>query len=302
MQPSRGTKPIDTMGILRRIFTPNKGEPEVKLEAFLRQNSRARNEGTFRIYQKEIKRFQGWLGTRPLTAETVVEYDAWLRSRFKPNSLSNKVIGVNLYLKWRRVDARLRRPAKEVPPNPNLISDAEYRKLLERIQDAEERLVVRLLHDSALRPSDIVDLRLQDLDTSDGLTVIRKRTQKTGTICESFLTKDTADELHGFVASTGRTDYVFPGESKPWRHRTWPNQILRKYHAEGITPRTFRRTLATNWDDDLKSLMTQGGWADAKTVLTVYRKDVRERHLRSFEKAVGPARDPEPEDDVPGYG
>ena len=301
MHPYLGAKPI-AMGILRRIFTPNKEEPEVKLEAFLRQNSRARNEGTFCIYLKEIKRFQGWLGARPLTTEAVFEYDQWLRSKFKPNSLSNKVIGVNLYLKWRGVDRRIQRPPKEITPNAKLVTDAEYQKLLERIPAAEERLVVRLLHDTGLRPSDIVDLRLTDLDTSDGLTVIRKRTQKTGTICASYLTKETAEELAAFVTAKGVVDYVFPGESKPWRHRTWPNQILRKYHADSITPRTFRRTLATNWDDDLRSLMSQSGWSDPKTILTHYRRDVRERHLRSFEKAVGPARDPDPEDDVPGYG
>ena len=133
--------------------------------------------------------------------------------------------------------------------------------------------------------------------------MIRRRTQKTGTIAESVLTKETASELAAFINATGAMDYVFRGETdKPHRHRTWPNAVLRKHHAEGITPRTFRRTLATNWGDDLRSLMSQGGWSDPKTILLHYRRDVRERHLREFEKAVGPARDPEPDSDLPGYG
>ena len=115
--------------------------------------------------------------------------------------------------------------------------------------------------------------------------------------------KETAEELRVFVASAGVTDYLFRGETdKPHRHRTWPNAVLRKHHVEGVTPRTFRRTLATNWGDDLKSLMVQGGWSDVQTILLHYRRDVRERHLREFEKAVGPARDSDPETDLPGYG
>jgi len=162
---------------------------------------------------------------------------------------------------------------------------------------------VRLLHDTGLRPSDIVALRLADIAIEDGIVLLRRRTQKTGTVAESILTRETAAELQAYIKSAGVTDYIFRGETdKPHRHRTWPNAVLRKHHAEGITPRTFRRTLATNWGDDLRSLMSQAGWSDAKTILTHYRRDVRERHLREFERAVGAARSPEPDPELPGYG
>ena len=212
-------------------------------------------------------------------------------------------MGVNLYLKWKGVDARIRRPPKEIAANPKLVTDKEYREILTRITNPEERLAVRLLHDSGLRPSDVVDTRLTDIATEEGLTIVRRRTQKTGTIAESILTKETAVELAEYVKAAGVTDYIFREDTdKPHRHRTWPNAVLRKHQAEGISPRTFRRTLATNWGDDLKSLMSQAGWSDAKTILTHYRRDVRERHLKEFEKAVGTARDPDPDPELPGYG
>ena|SRR2546426_6029767 len=76
-------------------------------------------------------------------------------------------------------------------------------------------------------------------------------------IAESILTKETAVELAEYVQAAGVSAYVFRGETdKPHRHRTWPNAVLRKHRAEGISPRTFRRTLARNWGDDLKSLMS----------------------------------------------
>lgn len=276
----------------------------MRLDTFIRANSHARTEETIRLYLREAKRIAGWIGTRPLILEAVQEFEAWAKARFHPNSLSNKIAAWNLWLAWKGTTFRLRRPAKDIAANPKLVTDAEYRALLARIADSEERLAVRLLHDTGFRPSDIVDLRRTDLAEEDGVLLIRRRTQKTGTIAESVLTKETADELRSYLEAAAVTDYLFRGETdKPHRHRTWPNGLLRKYGAAAdITPRTFRRTLATNWGDDLRSLMSQAGWNDPKTILLHYRRDVRDRHVREFEKAVGPARDADPEPNPPGYG
>src|SRR5437879_2247123 len=275
----------------------------MKFDTFVRAHSRARTEESVRLYLREAKRFQGWLGTRALTLEAVQEYEAWLTSKFRQNSLSNKVIGVNLYLELKGLDARIRRPPKEIAANPKLVKAEEYAAILKRIENAEERLVVRLLHDTGLRPSDIVNLRLEDLAPEERVPHSLRRTMKTGTLCESVVTMDTAEELTEYVKKSGVTDHVFRGETdKPHRHRTLPNAVLRKHHAEGITPRTFRRTLATNWGEDLRSLMSQGGWSDAKTILTHYRRDVRERHVREASKVLGPVRDQDEDDGLPGYG
>lgn len=273
----------------------------MNLQTFVRSKSSG-NPETIRLYLQEIRRFTGWLGSRTLTLETIQEYESYLAARYKPNSLQNKATAVNLYLEWRKVDFRLRRPQKQIAANPKLVSEDEYRAVLAKIVNPEERLVVRLLHDSFLRPSDIVSLQVSDLDPSDGITAIRKETLKTGTISESILTKETADELREYVASRGLTNYLFPGEDRrQHRHRTWPNGVLRKHGAEGISPRTFRRTGATRWGEDLASLMAQGGWSDPRTILRHYRRNLRERHLREYEAAMGHARDPEPDDGPTGY-
>lgn len=270
----------------------------MNLEAFVRNRSRG-NEQTLKLYMKAIAQFQGWLGTRSLPMENLNEYEAWLRKRYKNNSLSAKVAAVNYLLDHKGLPFRMRRPPKEYAANPKLITPDEYDELLARIQDSAERLVVRLLHDSLLRPSDVVTVRLADLADANGVLVIRRRTKKTGKVSESFLTKDTALELRAYVASQAITDYLFPVNGHP-RHRTWPNVVLRKYGAEGVTPRTFRRTGATAWNDDLASLMSQGAWNDPKTILAHYRRDVHARHRSAFEGAIGKATDEDP-DEPKGY-
>ncbi len=272
----------------------------VTWDAFLR--SKVPNLETRKRYESVVKSFNGWRGSRPLTDATVQEYREKLLGEYKPNSLSNMVAAINLYLESKGVEARIRRPPKEIAANPKLVKADEYAALLARVPNTEERLAVRLLHDTGLRPSDIVTVRLSDLDTTDGITSVRKRTRKTGAVTDSLLSKETAAELKAYVETAGVTDFIFRGETdKPHRHRTWPNAVLRKHGAEGITPRTFRRTLATNWTEDTTSLMAQGGWTDSKTIFLHYRRDVRSRHVQAFEKAVGPARDPEPEDELQGY-
>lgn len=70
----------------------------VTFEAYLKAHA-SQNPDTLKLYGREAKGFTSWLAGRKLTLDTVQEYEAWLRARFKPNSLSNKVVGVNLYLK-----------------------------------------------------------------------------------------------------------------------------------------------------------------------------------------------------------
>src|SRR5947209_5436443 len=65
-----------------------------------------------------------------------------------PRTPKRATIGVNLYSQWKGFDARIRRPPKEIAANPKLVKAEEYAAILKRIENAEERLVVRLLHDT----------------------------------------------------------------------------------------------------------------------------------------------------------
>ncbi len=271
----------------------------MNLATFLRERSRG-NPQTLASYTKEIQRFRGWLGTRGLTLEAVHGYADYLAARYAQNSIIPKATAVNLFLMWKGTDYRMRRPPKRRDPNPRLVKVGEYEDLVARISDAEERLVVRLLHDSFLRPSDVVSIRLAEIAEEEGVTIVRKETQKTGEPSESVLSAETAAELRSHVHVRGITDYLFPASPRArkavHRERTWPNKVLMRHDA-GFEPRAFRRTGATSWGPDLKSLMAQGGWRDPKTILFHYRQDVLSRHVREAEKVIGRVREqklPEP--------
>lgn len=194
----------------------------------------------------------------------------------------------------------MRMPAREIVANQRLVKPEDYEALIERLEDPAERLTVRLQHDSFLRPSDLANLRLSELAEEDGILIIRKATKKAKVVSNSILMEETAGDLRAYVKSAGIADYLFEAKPGKPRHRTWPNHVFVKHGWDG-SPRDFRRTGATNWSEDLASLMAQGGWSDPKTILTHYRRNLMERHLKAFEKTVGIAKD-RPDEDIPGYG
>ena len=71
----------------------------MKFDTFVRAHSRARTEESVRLYLREAKRFQGWLGTRALTLEAVQEYEAWLTQYPHVPTLDAKAI-VEAYRRW----------------------------------------------------------------------------------------------------------------------------------------------------------------------------------------------------------
>lgn len=275
----------------------------MNLKAFMRNRSRG-NEKTLALYTKEIGRFVGWLGSRALTLEAVDEYEDWLAKKYAQNSRIAKLVAVNLYLEWKGVQFRARPPTKEYVANPRLVDEDAYREKVRGIADPAERLIVRLQHDSLLRPCDLVTLRLAELADVDGVLSIRKKTKKTGKVSDSYLTVETAAELKVYVAQNGITDYVFPSprDSTRPRHRTFPNKALEK-NGMPWSPRDFRRTGATNWpDDNIPGLIAQGSWTGSRTIFAHYKQDVAARHRAAFEKAIGKATDADDDaDEPPGY-
>jgi integrase len=295
---------VGDVGIFHRFRRA--GAPAVKLETFIRQNARV-NDSTVLRYAAVARSFQGWVSSRPLNPETVQDGERWLRERYKPNSLSNVVTAVNLWLRWKNhPELRMRRPPKEFNPRPRTIDDKEYRQLVARITDPMERLAVRLSHDTGWSPNDIAAIQRTDVDLSGPAAIVRKVRQKTRVVAEAGLLKETADELRAYLAANPDKAYLFPGDrrqGKPHRNRTWVNAVLKR-HGASFSPRAFRSNLATIWPgDDIKGLMVQGGWSDSKTIFAHYRGNIRERQIASLEAAMGrPAKEPERDAELPGYG
>ena len=154
------------------------------------------------------------------------------------------------------------------------MSDETYQEVLAKIADPMERLAVRLSHDTFWSPADVVAIRVDATDLDAEIPIVRKVRQKTDVLAQAMLELATAAELRTYLAANPGLEYVFPGDrrkGRPTRNRTWINAVLKRYGAD-FSPRAFRSSGATRWPgDDMKGLMTQGGWKSENTINAHYR-------------------------------
>lgn len=276
------------------------------LETFILRKMKGRSPETVTRYAVYWRRFRGWLGTRPITSATVQEYATVLGKTYAPNSLTPIMVGLNYGLAWSGAKVgeeplRFRIPPREISMNARLVEDVEYAALLKAGKTREDQLLVRLLRESGWRPSDLMGLEVSHVNLREG--ILEKVSQKTRVLAQAILTPETADLLDVHLKTAKPMRFVFERSPGVGFTRTYPNAVLGRLAqsaglAAGISPRTFRRTLATRFEGDLKDLMVQGGWAEPKTVLTHYRRSIDERRRAAVYKTFNvPAEDP----DVPGY-
>ena len=98
------------------------------------------------------------------------------------------------------------------------------------------------------------------------------------------------------------TRYLFEIRAGKPADRYWVKTQVRRVGLmaglTGITPRTFRRSFATQFVGDTADLLTHGGWGDSRTLFRTYRRSVPSRHKDAVMRTWGV----QDEDEPLGYG
>jgi len=251
---------------------------------------------TLQRYWRYAEGFLDWLGTREINEQTLGRYNAALRRRYARNSR----IVVNSAINW-LLDAskvkdsegeplRLRIPSKETSPHGRLVGESEWERIARYARtrlDLRESVLVHLLRESLLRPSDIVRIRLPNLDLESDPPAIRNLVQrKTQFVASPRISQETGRLVKKYLKAYKPLEYLF--EAKPAKpfHRRWPTEVIKRVTdslgIQGVTPRTFRRTGATQWQGKVATLQLQGGWKDPKTIYNHYLKYREEDHIEDF--------------------
>jgi integrase len=276
------------------------------------------NEATLDRYWQYVVAFLTWLDGEPITPQSVdAYYQQIICRKYRVNSRLVVCPALTWYLRSKKIrdeeDEPLRfpMPSKELLEDRYLIDEeADWLPLkreLERQGNLKELALVLLQHDSLLRPSDLVNVRLSQVRLDvDHPCIDGKVQQKTNRRVKPFITKETARTLGRYIERHKPSVYLF--EVMPGRphHRRYPLEVIRRACGRAglpdtITPRAFRRTGATMWKGDVKDLQAQGGWADPKTIYQHYRQWQDERHWEAFEKTFEPPKKEETETDDSAY-
>lgn len=134
---------------------------------------------------------------------------------------------------------------------PEVLNKEEVRKLIDATDNLKSRLLIALLYSSGLRVSEIVNLKITDLNLSDNTGWVRKG--KGGKDRLFVISNSLSSELSDYLEKKEGWNYVFSRE-KPLTTRNIQKIIQGTRKRAGInrkiTPHTLRHSFATHLLED----------------------------------------------------
>ncbi|MCP4441465.1 MAG: tyrosine-type recombinase/integrase [Aureispira sp.] len=195
--------------------------------------------------EKELDRLKKRMSIANLSKATIVSYSRGLKKRYNfhksnPRQLEyDQIIDYLIYLKddlglqWRTiklyvaglryyyqeivedVDLAARIPyPKEKPSLPKVMSREELKQLFDGCLNFKHRVLFRLLYSSGLRRMELLNLKLNDIETKDGKMRIRVNQGKGGKDRYTVLSQTILKELRSYFTRCRPKIHFFNGQKK----------------------------------------------------------------------------------------
>lgn len=190
------------------------------------------------------------------TETTMLEFKTWSNIHYKHNSRNNRINAWNQFLRWNGHPELQMKQCGFIDTNQYALTEEELDRLLEKTKDRPmDHIILLFLFDGALRPSEIIDIRI---NRRDGNLLYLDET-KTGDkrIILSPMLQDAWEEylLYRPEPKPGHEDYLllkkgYKEEGQHFKDRGTIHDIIQSLGEETgltkhITPYTIRRTSAT---------------------------------------------------------
>ena len=130
---------------------------------------------------------------------------------------------------------------------PEVLTKEEVKKILSIAETHKSRLILSLLYSSGLRVSELVNLKVKDVNVQDNLGWVRKGKGSKDRIFT--LSKSLSEELKTYITNHSNNIFLF-SESKPLTPRNI-QKIIQKLKVKAgiqkkVTPHTLRHSFATH--------------------------------------------------------
>jgi len=166
----------------------------------------------------------------------------------------------------------IKTPKKELKI-PTVLTQEEIESLINNIPNLKHRLIVELLYSSGLRLSEVINLKIEDIDFNEGIGTVRQgkgRKDRKFIISEKLLAK-----IHYYLLlnnNNNNSEYVFVGPYGKLSKRTI-QQIIKKASKSAninkrVHPHTLRHSFATHLLEqgiDLRIIQKLLGHKEIKT-------------------------------------
>ncbi len=275
-------------------------------------------------YENDLARLKAWCEKNGYEIENLTRQDLreWLidlgRTQLTDNSKRRMVSALRGFYKFLMIDGHLKiNPAEnlDLPQKglylPKFLNQAEIDVLLAEPDVSTEiglrdRALIELMYACGLRVSEVVDLKIQDIDIESGIVTATGKGSKTRRVpvgtsaiewLKSYLSvrrkKENLEIQNLFVAVTGHR-----------LNRQSIYKLVRDYGAKAglpdISPHTLRHSFATHLVQnraDIRSVQQMLGHADIST--TQIYTHMTDAHLRASYDRYHPRAKADPTENLP---
>jgi len=280
------------------VFTPMPGPVDdlVGLLDDWRVHLRARNRrpSTIESYLTVGRTFVGYLVERgmpttasSITREHVEHFIADLGDRVSPSTTAKHYRSLQQLFRWLLEDGeipaspmeRMSPPAVPEQPVP-ILTDDDLSRLLAvckgpTFENRRDEAIIRLFVDTGMRASELIGLRLDDLDREQSLAFVEGKGGR-GRACPYGAR--TADALRRYLRArarhpvASRTDALWLGKKGPMTDSGIRQMLERRAADAGVEhlhPHRFRHTMAHRWlaaGGQEQDLMRLAGWRTREMV------------------------------------
>jgi site-specific recombinase XerD len=255
---------------------PKKSIPEEYMNLLIRKRYSA---NTVKVYTSMFQAFMNYYPDKNLddiTENDVKKYQDYLiKSKKVSISTQNQAINsIKFYYEkvkgGEKMDLRIERPFKE-KKLPEIISEHEVLKLLKATHNLKHKAIITMLYSSGLRRSELINLRLKDIDYDKRIIFVRGgKGRKDRT---TLLADNTVLILRKYIDIYKPNYWLFEGARRKQYSPTSVAAILKSASKKAdlnkmVRPHMLRHSFATHLLEqgvDLRYIQSLLGHGSAKT-------------------------------------
>jgi integrase/recombinase XerD len=198
-------------------LAPDKEQKIAEFRNWLK--SRRYSENTVKTYCEALRTFLRFFDGKPIAAidnnDVIIFNNQYILQNKLSSSFQNQVVNA-IKLFFRTIELRsmtvesVHRPKTE-KLLPNVLSKEEIRLILSVQKNIKHRAMLSLVYSCGLRRSELLNLKLNDIDSKRGLVIIRKGKGKKDRIAP--LSLKVLDLLREYFLAYTPKDWLFEGQN-----------------------------------------------------------------------------------------
>ncbi len=256
------------------------------------------SDSTIKTYSAYFKDYQEYFLSRELNTITVDQINGYLLDliRLKKMSASQqnqRINAIKFYyekvLGHEKRFYRVERPKKE-KQLPQVLSKGEIKRILAQLRNLKHRMIVSLLYSAGLRRSEVLNLRIEDIQSERKQLHIRNAKGKKDRY--TLLSDHLLEDLRSYYRQYRPVKYLFEGAAGGAYSAASVAALLRRAaRAAGIrrrvTPHMLRHSFATHLLEqgtDLRYIQELLGHSSSKT--TEIYTHVSNRDLKQIKNPI----------------